>query len=235
MSYTYEQITAATQKAMSEIKYLYKDPVINLKGKFSKSPNLYTEVIAGLLSRDIKQKLSQLPQIRREKDYPKHNNIGINPASNRHEDKYAQYLMSLQMDLRIIGKIVEYQIPLKNSREDCAGKIDLISKNEAGVNLIEFKHGSNSETLLRAVLEIATYYQLFNCLENRIKLKECIGHPVNEPIGKMVVVSEGTQAAVEANEVILGKRPELTKLIKILNVKVFILKISNIDVVDVGC
>ncbi|WDC83370.1 hypothetical protein PL321_11465 [Caloramator sp. mosi_1] len=53
----------------------------------------------------------------------------------------------------------------KTQKDDGVGKIDLISKSKNSIWLIElkcYKHKdkeANEETLLKAALEIATYYQ----------------------------------------------------------------------------
>ena len=62
------------------------------------------------------------------------------------------------------GRIFDYEFPLNSVRSDKLGKIDLLSYNDANdvLYLVEAKrpHESSSESLLRAVLEIQTYYQV---------------------------------------------------------------------------
>lgn len=234
--YTKNQVIQTLQKALQNIKTLYMQSFLNRTGKTSDSDKeLYSEIIANyLLNNSINYQLSKLPPIMRQGHYPLHTKIEINPRSKRYEDKYSQYLVSQKMKLDQIGEIIGYQIPLKSSGTDKAGKIDLISKSENGINLIEFKHGRNKETLLRAVLEIATYDRLFNCQENLAKLNKCLGQELTTPIRRLVVVSDETTAAKEAKDLMLGNRPNLKKLIELLNVQVFILKISKIEVEKVN-
>lgn len=52
-----------------------------------------------------------------------------------------------------IGIVLDYQVPLKNRREDKAGKVDLISLNEDNLYLLELKRQDSNETMLRCVLE----------------------------------------------------------------------------------
>ena len=64
-----------------------------------------------------------------------------------------------QGSLNILGKVLDYQTPLKNERDDKAGKIDIVSYNRdiKTVYLLELKKEDNEETMLRCVLEIFTY------------------------------------------------------------------------------
>jgi hypothetical protein len=86
--------------------------------------------------------------------------------SNRKEERFAIELFNWSKGGKIfshIGKILEYQIPLKNSRADKGlGKIDLISVADDRFFLIELKIKGNKENMLRSVLEIATYYQVLS-------------------------------------------------------------------------
>ena len=59
------------------------------------------------------------------------------------------------------GKVFDYQIPLKESRKDRFGEIDLVAQSGSSIKLLELKiDGKGKETLLRALLEIYTYYKL---------------------------------------------------------------------------
>lgn len=58
-------------------------------------------------------------------------------------------------------RVMDYQIPLKRVQSDRGvGKIDLVAKNEQEkeVYLLELKKDSSTETLLRCILEIYTYW-----------------------------------------------------------------------------
>ena len=62
---------------------------------------------------------------------------------------------------RIFRQNKDYQIPLNDERKDKLGDVDLVSYNEKTKTLflIELKYKRNKETLLRASLEIFTYYK----------------------------------------------------------------------------
>ena len=64
----------------------------------------------------------------------------------------------------IIGKILDYQTPLKNKQGDEAGKIDLLAYNkdsDTGIlRILELKKADSDETMLRCVLEAYTYLRI---------------------------------------------------------------------------
>lgn len=103
--------------------------------------------------------------------------------------KYHQYLNSE------LGKIIDYQVPLKlpkkniplkmqkyyKSINEGRGKIDLISKNDKTktVYLIEVKVSKNTENPCKAVLEIYTYYNLLGGdkgINEFLNIIDCVGY-----------------------------------------------------------
>lgn len=61
-----------------------------------------------------------------------------------------------------IGKIIDYQVPLKTpgaSDNSNLGKIDLLALNGDTLYLLEVKEPDNTESPLRAILEIYTYWK----------------------------------------------------------------------------
>ena len=61
-----------------------------------------------------------------------------------------------------IGEVIDYQVPLKATSggdDSGLGKIDLLSRNGDTAYLLEVKEPDNSESPLRAILEIYTYWR----------------------------------------------------------------------------
>ena len=81
----------------------------------------------------------------------------------------------------IIGKIIDYQTPLKNVRGDKAGKIDLLAYNEnenenkieKTLRILKLKRPDSEETMLRCVLEAYTYLKVVD----KAKLLKDFGLP----------------------------------------------------------
>lgn len=163
MSYTRESIIKEVDDFLTPTKIanLYEqEKILNRIGSTSDSKEKYTEVIAARLLSDLSV-FKKIEHIARAGSY----NAGhvwkpIDPASPRTEEQTARSMMDKTYDY--IGKIMDYQTPLKNVQSDAAGKIDLLSWNEAKgcAYILEFKSPDSTETLLRCVLEIETYSRI---------------------------------------------------------------------------
>ena len=148
----------------------YKSAVVNYKGKVTGSKDLYSEVIAETLINDnfIKDWLNLIP-VRPEHFKINHPNTDENvdalKITNRKEEILAK-LLFYQRDVKDLGYIFDYQTPLKKTKDDSYGKIDLLGYNSKDkcYSIIELKYrpSGSDETLLRCVLEAYTYYKLFD-------------------------------------------------------------------------
>lgn len=144
---------------LKDISTLYKEDFINYRGDTTDIKEKYTEVIADWLLNNIDllykiKKITRLSSYKVDTHDGKHNNQN----SNRLEEIMAIEIFN-QKSLNILGKVLDYQTPLKNERDDKAGKIDIVSYNKdiKTVYLLELKNEDNEETMLRCVLEIFTY------------------------------------------------------------------------------
>lgn len=225
--YSREDTIKAIENAIkNNIATLYNDKCVNWKGVTNdQNAESYSEIIAELLENDIFGKFSQIKPIDRENYRGEHDGETEN-QTNRKEEIFAKKLFKYCKSgkkLNKIGKILQYQIPLKEKLKDKAGKIDLVSYNESEkiAYLIELKYKNNEETLLRCVLEIATYYQLLN-MEN---FKESYPELKNSVIKKGILVFKDSSQHNEIKEI--KDRSSLKTLIKKLEVEIFI--IDDID------
>lgn len=201
---------------------LYKEPYIKRKGK-TKESEFYSEVASRiLLDKNIKRLLSgQVKEIPR-KNYKVAHTGKYNKHSPRVEEILAISLKN--RNLRHLGRILEYQIPLKSKRANSGvGKIDLVSINTNANQsfIIELKARNNIEGLLKAVLEIATYEHQLNKDSFRIDMNI----PEGAIILKAVLLENGSQSYNEARE--LSERPNLCNLIKHLKISIFLLEDRN--------
>lgn len=144
---------------LKDISTLYKEDFINYRGKTTDTKEKYTEVIAEWLLNNFNlfdniQKITRSSSYKVETHDGKHNN----PESNRKEEITAIEIFN-QGSLNILGKVLDYQTPLKDKQSDEAGKIDIVSYNKdiKTVYLLELKREDSEETMLRCVLEIFTY------------------------------------------------------------------------------
>ena len=120
----------------------------------------------------------------------------------------------------IIGKIIDYQTPLKNVRGDKVGKIDLLAYNEKEtpktLRILELKRPDSKETMLRCVLEAYTYLKI----ADKAKLLKDFGLPEDTIVKACpFVFFDGTQY-----KEIQEDRKYLKELMKNLDVEPIYLK-----------
>ena len=148
---------------LKDISTLYKEDFINYRGKTTDTSEKYTEVIAEWLLNNFNL-FGNIQKITRKSSYKVETHDGKpNPESNRKEEIMAMKIFR-QSSLNILGKILDYQTPLKDKQGDEAGKIDIVSYNRdiKTVYLLELKREDSKETMLRCVLEIYTYLKTLN-------------------------------------------------------------------------
>ena len=167
----------------------YKSAVVNYKGKVTGSKDLYSEVIAETLINDnfIKDWLNLIP-VRPEHFKINHPNTDENvdalKITNRKEEILAK-LLFYQHEVAGLGYIFDYQTPLKKTRNDSYGKIDLLGYNtdDKCYSVIELKYrpSGSEETLLRCVLEAYTYYRLLDIKQ----INSAVGHDGIQQLKKL--------------------------------------------------
>ena len=147
----------------------YKAPIINYKGHVTDKSKVnntrYSEVIADtLVSKGYIKTWLELQPLRPNHFDTGHNHsesVDINKlqSSNRKEEILAK-LLFYQREVFGLGYIFDYQTPLKATRNDSYGKIDLLGYNSKDkcYSIIELKYrpSGSEETLLRCVLEAYT-------------------------------------------------------------------------------
>ena len=147
----------------------YKINEINYLSSTQDDKYLCNEVICKwLLNKERYKKFAEIKWITRKNSYiVGHDGIQTNLDSGRDEEIIAKKLFNKTLDL--IGKVCDYQVPLKDYYKDTEeksgiGKIDLISVDEENdiVYIFELKEPNSHETILRCVLEGYTYYKLLN-------------------------------------------------------------------------
>ena len=201
----------------------YKRKVVNYRGKTSDSKDYYTEVVAEWILKNI-YLFDYIKPITREKSYKVDSHDGIikNEESKREEEKIAMKLFDLSQNQRkvfdVIGKIIDYQTPLKDIQTDKAGKIDLLAynKKEKLLRILELKRPSSKETMLRCVLEVYTYSKVVD----KAKLLKDFGLAEDTVIKACPFVFYGKEQYREMQQ----DREHLKDLIEKLGIEVIYLK-----------
>ena len=224
--YSKEEIIKKLEESKSEMGQFYSENFLNYISETSDKEGDYTEIIAEWLLNNIKL-FDEIKPITREKNYKVKTHDGKikNEKSNREEEIIAMKLFELSQNqgkvFDIIGKIIDYQTPLKNIRADKAGKIDLLAYNEEEkiLRILELKKPDSEETMLRCVLEAYTYLKVVD----KDKLLKDFGLQKNTKIKACPFVFYGKEQYKEMQQ----DRKHLKDLIKKLGIEVIYLKEEN--------
>ena len=221
--YSKEEIIKKLEVAKSEMGQFYSEDFLNYISETSDKEGDYTEIIAGWLLDNI-ELFNEIKLITREKSYKVKTHDGIikNEESKREEEKIAMKLFDSSKNrgkvFDIIGKIIDYQTPLKNVRGDKVGKIDLLAynENEKTLRILELKRPDSKETMLRCVLEAYTYLKVVD----KAKLLKDFGLAENTKIKACPFVFYGKEQYKEMQE----DRKNLKELIEKLGIEVIYLE-----------
>ena len=207
--YTKEEIINLCQQHIERPDYFYQQNFVNYRGKCTDCDELYTEVIAEYILHNLEK--FKIKTISRKSSYKVATHRGIiNVNSNRVEEKMAIGMFNKTYEE--YGKVIDYQIPLKNSNNDKGvGKIDLISLKGDTLYLIELKRTDSTETLLRCVLEIYTY---INRVDHAKLLKDYKLDSNITLVAAPLVCENGYQH----NEFLENKQSKVIELMNTLNV-----------------
>ena len=226
-TYSKDEIIKKLEVAKSEMWKFYSQDFVNYRGKTSdKERDYYTEIIAKWLLDNI-ELFNDIKMISRENSYKVDSHDGKikNEKSGREEEIIAMKLFDFSQNqgkvFDIIGKIIDYQTPLKDIQTDKAGKIDLLAYNEEEkiLRILELKRPDSKETMLRCVLEAYTYLKVVD----KDKLLKDFGLPENTKIKACPFVFYGKEQYKEMQE----DRKNLKELIEKLEIEVIYLKEEN--------
>lgn len=182
--------------------------IVNIRGHNNK----YNEQIC----KCIAQNFDKLKFIK-ETQEPKHsycqnrknnvyNFIDDSPI-NLTEKRIAICFYNMVQGIEVFDEPLHYETPIG---ENELGAVDLIYKDNNYINLIELKSGKSPETLLRAILEIYTYYKKIN----KVKFRSDFNLNSNLKFRLVLLLEETTISAQEANK--LNIYNELLNLIKLI-------------------
>ena len=224
--YSKEEIIKKLEVAKSEMGQFYSEDFLNYISETSDKEGDYTEIIAGWLLDNI-ELFNEIKLITREKSYKVKTHDGIikNEESKCQEEKIAIKLFDSSKNrgkvFDIIGKIIDYQTPLKNVRGDRAGKIDLLAynENEKTLRILELKRPDSKETMLRCVLEAYTYLKVVD----KAKLLKDFRLPENTVIKACPFVFYDGKQHKEMQQ----NRENSKELIKKLKIEIIYLKEEN--------
>ncbi|MBQ9968818.1 MAG: hypothetical protein IJO88_08885 [Oscillospiraceae bacterium] len=199
--------------------------MVNYKGKTAKKDGgeFYTEIVAKTILENI-EALEGIEPVKRTEDYwsSSRDCSSYKPDGVRGEEMTA---MELRMQGKIsgLGEIMDYQVPLKNTINDKAGKIDVLSFDSNGVmRILELKRkGNREDTLLRCVLEAYTYFKRVEQEKLRSEYAAKAGAPCS-CLKACPIFFEDSRQYDEYTE--LDARPNLKALMKALEIELILLE-----------
>ena len=204
---------------------IYKEYCINNGGNTIDTNERYTEIIADQLNKRYLSVLGGISAKTRFNSYciPTHKGLAKDSImTNRVEENIAKAMFENKGSYGCIGTIIDYQIPLNNKQGDGLGKIDLLSydAHKGILWLLELKKPDNTtETLLRCILEVYTYWKTVDSDALISDFRKKIGANWNKTEVKKAVLifndSIQNDAYMDTNQ------PSVKQLLKNLDVCVF--------------
>ena len=221
MAYTREKILNECEKAFENISTFYQAGVINYRGVTSDTDELYNEVVAEFVLNNFNEFVVGIKRIRREETYKTASHMGNKiPSDRRLEEKIAVEMFNMSQQGKVfehIGKIIDYQTPLKNTLKDKTGKIDLLAYDGNTLRILELKKPESDETMLRCVLEGFTY---MTTIKDNTKFLYDFDLPIDTEIVACPFVFYDGEQYQEMQE----DRPNLKMLMQKLNSKPYYIK-----------
>ena len=224
MGYTKQEILSECERAFQNKSTFYKNGFVNYRGRTTDTREYYTEVVAAFLCGNLAEYMSGIETITRKSSYKTESHAGEHPGdTNREEEIIAMRIFTQSRDmgaLAHVGRIEDYQTPLKSVRGDIAGKVDLLAFDGEVMRILELKKPDSKETMLRCVLEGFTYLQTVD----RRKLVSDFGH---DPDAVSVKACPFVFRGGEQHREMTQDRPYLRKLMELLDSKPYYISVEN--------
>ncbi len=153
---------------------------------------------------DGKLQLKSVNTIKRKNSYKYEHSQTAESGSGRGEEWFVLDIFENRNKdyvKAVFGNILDYQIPLKNVREDKgAGKIDFMFEKNNELCIAEVKAAFSPESVLKAIVEIQTYYQIID----KEKLLSDYEKAHDMEIKKVIVLFNNTKGAkqIEGNALV---------------------------------
>ncbi len=115
----------------------------------------------------------------------------------------------------VFGELIDYEVPLNNKRNDGTGDIDFISMKNDKLWMVEIKNYDSDEAILKAILEIQSYYQIVDKEKLISDYTKDYNLPADIEIEKVVAIFDRTEASRQYKE-----SNKVKELIKMFNIRV---------------
>lgn len=136
----------------------------------------------------------------------------MTPISQITEKRFLRAMYNLHT-VKLLGKIIDYEVPLKAIQSAHHGDIDLLAIDKHKVRLIEAKKPGSNESLLKGVLQVYTYAKLVR----RVRNEFLRSYDIQGDVELSPVVLTFDSAASGKQLLNPGDYPEMKALLKKLN------------------
>lgn len=211
------------RKAVGDVDSFYAQNFLNYRGIASDTKERYESIAAEFVLENLAA-FENIRVINRQSSYKTDGHEQLIPDNDkiseikkgvvrRQEEWLAKSMYGKSYEN--LGKVIDFQVPIKDVHGDKAGKIDLISfsESDSALYLLEFKKPDSKETLLRCILEAYTYYKQVN----HAKLLSDFELPAHSNIIPAVLIYKQSFAATS-----LSNLP-LQKLRNVLGISIFLI------------
>ena len=228
--YNKSDIKIKCGEALKNPSLFYAQGFVNYRGICPDVGIPYTEVVAEFLCDHLDEYIAGIQKISRKNSYytPTHDG-SFNPASNREEEIIAMKMYCYSKDggqYAHIGRILDYQTPLKDEPKDKAGKLDLLAINGTALRILELKRPNTGETMLRCVLEGFTYLRTLDA-EKLIADFNKDGMDISIPENAIMKSSAFVFENSRPHKEYLRDCPNLKKLMQLLDSKPFFIRTTQ--------
>jgi hypothetical protein len=230
--YTGDQIIHMCEE-VKDIQFFYKEDFVKNRGPNprSRKKEKYSEIIAKWIIDHI-ERFQQITPIHRGTSYYTKGHDGKNQPDSHNEKNIAKriFTQGSQEEIPGVGIILDYETPLKDTQSNKSGDIDLLAfdKEKNILRILELKRPDNKESMLRCVLEAYSYSKLVD-REKLIRDFNRDGNfniPENTPIVACPLVFRYTSNGKDGFQYqeMQEERPNLKKLMELLEVKPFVIE-----------
>lgn len=201
------------ERILNRKKYLFSVGVIS-----TPNDNYVEYAYNYIMNNEINNnELKNIYMITRSDSYKHNHSTNHNENSNREEEHIVfDFFENKKKDSikETFGELIDYQVPMKDTNKDTGIKaIDFINLKDNILYLSEIKAPNSKESILKAILEIQTYYQIIN----KDRLLKDFGLNENTQIKKSVIIFTGTKAEKQLDNMYINK------LISLFDINVILL------------
>ena len=222
--YSRKELESKVEIARLNMSTFYTRPFINHTGKTKDDNSLFNcEFISGLIQ---KEWFDNINVVNRRQGYFEDSHTAEKrfSDSNREEEKIAMFYYNNCQKGDAIGRIIDYQTPLKGKRKDGVGKVDLLAIDEdKNVLFLELKKPESKETLLRCVVEAFSYTKFVNqdiFRRDFIKKTQCDYNAIIP----CALFFQNSRPYEDYKRIVSGEFPNMEALIDALGVRLYCIK-----------